>query len=91
MIRSSSFSAALLLHVAAYNLLNAFRDSGQIPESLRHAQPAKWRTRLIKVAARVIQSTRRILVEVSSSWPHWTSYAHVTDRAFAFCPSPGGT
>ena len=29
----------LLLHVAAYNLLNAFRDSDEIPASLRHAQP----------------------------------------------------
>ena len=81
----------LLLHVAAYNLLNAFRDSEEIPEALRHAQPQTWRTRLIKVAARVTQSTRRIVVELSSSWPHWDSYARVTDRAFCFAPSPGGT
>ena len=70
----------LLLHVAAYNLLNAFRDSDEIPASLRHAQPQTWRVRLIKVAARVIQSTRRILVEVSSSWPHWPLYVQATAR-----------
>ena len=80
----------LLLHVAAYNLLNAFRDADEIPETLRRAQPQTWRVRLIKVAARVIQSTRRTLIEVSSSWPHWTIYTQATQRAQTF-PLPGHT
>lgn len=78
----------LLLHVAAYNLLNAFRDSQQLPHELQRAQPARWRTRVIKVAARVIQSTRRILIELSSSWPHWLDYRHASQRALTFSLGP---
>lgn len=36
---------------------------------LRRAQPATWRLRVIKVAAEVIVSCRRILVRLSSAWP----------------------
>lgn len=36
---------------------------------LRRAQPATWRLRLIKVAAEVIVSARRVLIRLSSSWP----------------------
>ena len=78
----------LLLHTHAYNLLNALRDSEYVPAELRNAQPARWRTRLIKVAARVTQSTRRIVLEVSSCWPHWDQFTTVskrTLRAFEFC------
>src|SRR5690606_29275269 len=36
---------------------------------LRRAQPATWRLRLIKVAAEVIISARRVLIRLSSAWP----------------------
>lgn len=36
---------------------------------LRRAQPATWRLRLIKVAAEVLVSARRVLVRLSSAWP----------------------
>jgi len=36
---------------------------------LRRAQPATWRLRLIKVAAEVTVSSRRVLVRLSSAWP----------------------
>ncbi|MEZ6054097.1 MAG: IS1380 family transposase [Planctomycetaceae bacterium] len=36
---------------------------------LRRAQPATWRLRLIKVAAEVLVSSRRVLVRLSSAWP----------------------
>lgn len=78
----------LLLHVHAYNLLNALRSDEMVPAELRRAQPARWRSRLIKVAARVIQSTRRIVLEVSSSWPHWDSFAAVSQRSFASPRAP---
>jgi hypothetical protein len=39
-------------------------------DPLGEAQPCTWRTRLIKVAARVRETTRRVLVELSSSWPY---------------------
>ena len=44
--------------------------------------------KLIKVAARVIQSTRRIVIELSSSWPHWDSFVSVSNRAFAPSRAP---
>lgn len=78
----------LLLHVHAYNLLNALRADEMVPAELRRAQPAKWRLRLIKVAARVVQSTRRIVLEVSSSWPHWDSLVAVSARSFASQRAP---
>lgn len=78
----------LLLHVHAYNLLNALRADEMVPAELRRAQPATWRSRLIKVAARVIQSTRRIVVEVCSSWPHWRALAAVSQRSFASPRAP---
>lgn len=37
---------------------------------LRCAQPATWRLRVIKVAAEVIVSCRRVLVRLSSAWPN---------------------
>ena len=80
----------LLLHVAAYNLLNAFRDSPETPAELRRAQPQTWRCRVIKVAARITESSRRIVVELSSSWPHWPLYQAVSHRAATgLIPAPG--
>lgn len=64
----------LLLHVAAYNLFNAFRDHDSFPPELKAAQPAKWRSQLIKVAALVSQSTRRVLVSLSGHWPNWPTF-----------------
>jgi hypothetical protein len=78
----------LLLHTAAFNLLNAFRNDEQLPEVLRAGQPCTWRTMLIKVAAVVIQSTRRILVKVASQWPWWPLYQQAADRARTFIPMP---
>jgi len=71
----------LLLHTAAYNLLNALRDHDQVPEALRNAQPATWRTRLIKVAATVTQSCRRIVVTLAGQWPFIDLYHAVSRRA----------
>jgi hypothetical protein len=73
----------LLLHSFAYNLLAAVRDSEATPVELRRAQPAKWRSRLIKVAAVVMQSTRRVTVSLSGCWPHWDLLTAVTQRVLA--------
>ena len=78
----------LLLHTFAYNLLNALRQSDGAPEELRRAQPATWRTRLIKVAARVTRSTRRILVELSTHWPHWGGYESLAGHLLATARAP---
>jgi hypothetical protein len=73
----------LLLHTAAYNLLNALRDHEQVPAGLRVARPQTWRTRLIKVAATITQSTRRVVVSLAAQWPYWEAYQAVSRRALA--------
>ena len=38
-------------------------------DPLGEGQPCTWRTRLIKVAARIRETTRRVVVQLSASWP----------------------
>jgi hypothetical protein len=53
-------------------------------DPLGKGQPGTWRTRLIKVAARITESSRRVLVELPSSWPFLEHYRRVSDRVLAF-------
>jgi hypothetical protein len=53
-------------------------------DPLGKGQPNTWRTRLIKVAARITESSRRVRVELSCSWPFLEHYLHVSDRVLAF-------
>ena len=78
----------LLLHAAALNLLNWIRDDEQVPVELRTAQPATWRSRVIKVAATVVQTTRRIVVSIAGQWPHWDTYTAVTRRVLLMPAGP---
>ena len=71
----------LLLHAAAFNLLNAIRQGDELPELLRVGQPCTWRTRVIKVAATIVQTTRRVLVKLAANWPWWPMYRRVAERA----------
>lgn len=57
-------------------------------DPLGEGHPCTWQTRLIKVAARVRQSARRIVVELSGCWPYLEHYATVSDRVLAFVPTP---
>ena len=85
----------LLLHTAAFNLLNAVRDdadpsasSGQaLPQVLRVGQPCTWRLMLIKVAAEIVQTTRRVIVRLASQWPWWPMYQAVSNRSLHFTSS----
>jgi len=52
-------------------------------DPLGQGQPCTWRTRLIKVAALVWESTRRVVVQLSSSWPYLEHYQHVSQRVLA--------
>jgi len=74
----------LLLHTAAFNLLNALRDDPALPPVLRVGQPCTWRTHLIKVAAEVVRRTRRVIVRLAAQWPWWPMYQAVAGRALAF-------
>jgi len=71
----------LMLHAHAFNLLNALRDHRYVPEELRAARPETWRTKVIKVAAVIQQTTRRVWVEISSAWPFWPLLDRVGRRA----------
>ena len=75
----------LLLHTAAFNLLNAARDHADVPQTLRVGQPCTWRSRLIKVAAEIIQTTRRVIVRLAAQWPWWPEYQAVSGRCLTFC------
>lgn len=78
----------LLLHTAAFNLLNAIRDDQHLPAVLRAGQPCTWRSLAIKVAAVVVQTTRRIVVKLAGNWPWWTMYQSIGQRALNFSCGP---
>jgi len=78
----------LLMHTAAMNLLNAARDHEDLPQVLRVGQPCTWRTHVIKVAAVIVQSTRRIVVHLAAHWPWWPLYRAVGKRALSFACGP---
>jgi hypothetical protein len=48
-------------------------------DPLGEGQPCTWRSLLIKVAAEVIVSTRRIVVRLSASWPYLDWYRRLGD------------
>jgi hypothetical protein len=49
-------------------------------DPLGEGHPCTWRILLIKVAAEVVVRTRRILIRLSSSWPHLDWYRLVCER-----------
>jgi hypothetical protein len=49
-------------------------------DPLGQGQPGTWRTRLIKVAAVVWESTRRVVVQLSSNWPYLEHYRRVAQQ-----------
>jgi hypothetical protein len=61
-------------------------------DPLGEGHPCTWRTRLIKVAAEIVVSARRIVVRLAGSWPYLDHYQDVAQRVLAFCQPPvGGT
>ena len=57
-------------------------------DPLGEGHPCTWRTLLIKVAAEVVVRTRRIVVRLSSSWPHLDWYRRVCERVRVPLPPP---
>jgi hypothetical protein len=49
-------------------------------DPLGEGHPCTWRTLLIKVAAEVVVTVRRVVVRLSSSWPHLDWYQRVCAR-----------
>jgi hypothetical protein len=58
-------------------------------DPLGEGQPDTWRTRLIKVAAEIRVSTRRVWVRLSSTWPYLNHFAQVSDAMLALPLRPG--
>ena len=52
-------------------------------DPLGEGHPCTWQTRLIKVAARVTVRFRRVLVELSGSWPYLDHYRQVSEQVLA--------
>ena len=53
-------------------------------DPLGEGQPCTWRTRLIKVGARIVETTRRVVVQLSSSWPYLDHYQKVSQQVLAW-------
>ena len=49
-------------------------------DPLGEGHPCTWRLLVIKVAAEVVVSARRVLIRLSSSWPHLAWYRRVCER-----------
>jgi len=49
-------------------------------DPLGEGQPCTWRTRLIKVAATVVERSRRVIVQLSISWPYLNHYQKVCQQ-----------
>jgi hypothetical protein len=67
---------------ARRQFFNRRRDRDPLGEG--HA--CTWRMRLIKVAARVIETTRRIIVQLSGSWPHLDHYHRISQQVLDLSP-----
>ena len=53
-------------------------------DPLGEGHPETWRTRLIKVAAEVVERARCIRVKLSGSWPYLDHFARISASASAF-------
>ncbi len=63
----------------------AHHNGRRTHDPLGQGQPCTWRTRLIKVAALVYESTRRVVVRLSSCWPYLHHYQQVSQRVLTLC------
>jgi hypothetical protein len=62
----------------------------RLADPLGEGQPCTWRSLLIKVAAEVIVSSRRILVRLSASWPYLDWYRRLGVFLNSVRPVPSG-
>jgi hypothetical protein len=62
----------LLLHAAAYNLVNAFRQ--RLPKDMRSLEIGGLRLRLFKLGARIRRTVRFLWVHFATGWPHQVAF-----------------
>jgi hypothetical protein len=70
----------LLLHSAAYNLINAFRH--RLPANWRSLEINTLRLHLFKLGARVRSTARCVWVHCASGWPYQDAFLQLS-RAFS--------
>jgi len=63
-----------------------FFNQRRASDPLGEGHACTWRMRLIKVAARVIETSRRIVVRLSGSWPHLDHYRRVSQQILDLAP-----
>jgi hypothetical protein len=76
----------LFLHTAAYWLMWSLRQALPQTAALRTAELATIRLRLIKVAARVIETATRIRIALASACPDAALFRHVAVSLRAASP-----
>lgn len=79
-LQPSSLPREALAGQARKQFFNRRRERDPLGEG--HA--CTWRMRLIKVAARILETTRRIVVRLSDSWPHLDHYIQIAQQATEF-------
>ncbi|MGH7927927.1 MAG: transposase, partial [Candidatus Binatia bacterium] len=68
-----------------------FHNQRRKQDPLGEGHACTWRTQVIKVAARVVVSTRRVCLQLSASWPHFHDLAKVAQAVVNFSrPTPSG-
>jgi len=75
------------IHVLAYNLFNWFRRLA-LPESLRNSVADTIRLKLIKIAAKVVRSARRVIFKLCSSCPYKDAFYQTLENIRRLCPQP---
>lgn len=79
----------LLLSSAAYALIQSLRRTVLADTELAHAQATTIRARLIKIAARVVVSARRVVLHLSTSCPLQPLFATLAHRLAALHDDTG--
>jgi hypothetical protein len=78
----------LLLSSAAYVLVQALRRTALSGTELARAQVGTIRLRLLKVAARVVVSARRVVFHLASSYPYRAVFVEAYRRLMSRPPAP---
>ncbi len=55
-------------------------------DPLGEGHPCTWRTHVIKVAVRIVVSARRVVLQLSASWPHLGYFRQVADAIDRYRP-----
>jgi Transposase DDE domain group 1 len=80
----------LLLSSAAYMLMQALRRTALAGTELAEAQVGTIRLKLIKVAARVVVTARRVMFHLASGYPYQTIFREVYARVIGRSRPPAG-